>query len=43
MFIVVKLGGGADKFGVAGGGTDILGKLIAGGGFANWVFADIMK
>ncbi|KYN00308.1 hypothetical protein ALC62_08951, partial [Cyphomyrmex costatus] len=35
VFIVVKFGGGADKFGVVGGGTDMLGKLTAGGGFAN--------
>lgn len=44
--MVVKFGGGVDKFGVdkfeAGGGTDMLGKLTAGGGFANWVFADIV-
>lgn len=41
--MVVKFGGGADKLGVVGGGTDILGKLTAGGGFANWVFADITR
>ncbi|KYM82180.1 RNA polymerase II subunit A C-terminal domain phosphatase SSU72 [Atta colombica] len=35
VFIVVKFGGGADKFGVVGGGTDMLGRLTAGGGFAN--------
>ncbi|CAD6240580.1 GSCOCG00008856001-RA-CDS [Cotesia congregata] len=37
VFIVVKFGGGADKFGAVGGGTDMLGKLIpvGGGGFAN--------
>lgn len=33
--MVVKFGGGADKFGADGGGTDMFGKLIAGGGFAN--------
>lgn len=41
--MVVKLGGGADKFGVAGGGTDMFGKLMVGGGFANCVVADITK
>ncbi|KYN10579.1 hypothetical protein ALC57_17184, partial [Trachymyrmex cornetzi] len=35
VFIVVKFGGGADKFGVVGGGTDMLGRFTAGGGFAN--------
>lgn len=44
MFIVVKFGGGADKFGVDGGGTDILGRLMAGERFVNWVLlVDIVK